>query len=601
MNIFNRINRLLPGLRFLMAFLVFANLTPLASTPAQNGVYPGSLPPPAPLASMFGPCPAFPQNSFWNTPVDTLPVHPSSSAWINSIGASRGFHMDFGSGTWAGGPIGIPFNIISGASATKYTVDFYYPGDSDPGPYPIPASPKQEFGSDHHILIVDTDDCKLYELYDASLQGTQWLGGSGAIWDLNANNLRTDTWTSADAAGLPILPGLARYEEVAAGVIQHALRFTTNCTANYYIWPARHVAQSGSCANPVPFGARFRLKSSFNISGFSPQARILLQAMKTYGIVLADNGSPWYVSGAPDQSWNNTVLHELDVVQGNNFEAVDTSGLMIDYNSGATNYYAQDTQINSYPSNPAASTSATFAFSRASAAYPFECKLDSAAFQPCTSPITYTGLTLGSHTFSVHAVNGTTVLDVHPPSYTWQIQTFLDVPPSYWAASYIDRLSASAITSGCGFENYCPEQPVTRAQMAVFLERGIHGSSFDPGLPAITFTDTTTNWARYWIEALRTDGITSGCGLNTYCPETVVTRDQMAVFLLRAEHSKTYLPPHVTNRFLDIPAGYWAADWIEQLANESITSGCSLTAYCPATPVTRAQMAVFLVRTFSLP
>ncbi|WP_345307150.1 hypothetical protein [Candidatus Villigracilis saccharophilus] len=279
-------------------------------------------------APVVGGCQIFPQNNFWNTPVNALPVHSLSSAWINSIGATQGFHMDFGSGTWNGGPIGIPFNVISGSQTPKYVVDFYYPGESDAGPYPIPLNPAIEYGSDHHILSIDTDDCKLYEIYDAWQSSGNWFGGSGAIWDLNSNALRPDGWTSADAAGLPIFPGLVRYEEIAAGEITHALRFTTNCTANYYLWPARHVAQSGSCASPVPFGARFRLKADYNISGFSPQARIILQAMKTYGIVLADNGSPWYVSGAPSESWNNDMLHELDVVTGNNFEAVDTAGLV---------------------------------------------------------------------------------------------------------------------------------------------------------------------------------------------------------------------------------------------------------------------------------
>ncbi len=247
--------------------------------------------------------------------------------------------MDFGSGTWDGGPIGIPFNVIDGSVTTDYVVDFYYPDESDPGPYPIPSNPKREWGSDHHILIIDTEDCHLYEIYDASKSGGAWSGGSGAIWDLNSNALRPDTWTSADAAGLPILPGLVRYEEILAGEINHALRFTTNCTADYYIWPARHVAQSGSCAAPPPFGARFRLKENYDITGYSPQAQIILQAMKTYGIILADNGSPWYVSGAPSEDWDNDMLHELDDLTGNAFEAVDTSSLIVDANSGETPYH----------------------------------------------------------------------------------------------------------------------------------------------------------------------------------------------------------------------------------------------------------------------
>ncbi len=285
----------------------------------------------------IGSCQLFPDNNFWNVPIDNLPVHANSSKWINSIGAGDSFHMDFGSGTWNGGPIGIPYNIVSGASVNKYNIDFYYPDESDSGPYPLPASPKIEHGGDRHILTVDTDDCTLYEIYDAWKSSGQWHGGSGAIWHLGQNDLRPDTWTSADAAGLPILPGLARYEEISAGVIEHALRFTANCTANYYIWPARHKAQHGSCATPVPFGARFRLKGDYDISGFSSQAQVLLQAFKTYGIVLADNGSDWYVSGSPSASWDNDQLHELDALTGSDFEAVDTSSLMVSQDSAATN------------------------------------------------------------------------------------------------------------------------------------------------------------------------------------------------------------------------------------------------------------------------
>lgn len=285
----------------------------------------------------LGGCPVYPPDNIWNTPIDTLPVHARSAQWIDSIGANTGFHMDFGSGTWAGGPIGIPFNILSGASVTKYPLDFYYPTESDPGPYPIPSNPNMEYGSDHHILIVDTDTCTLYEIYDASYSGSEWSGGSGAIWNMNSNALRTAGWTSADAAGLPILPGLARYDEIEAGFINHALRFTASST-NSYIWPARHLTSGspGVLTSTPPMGARFRLKAGYDISGFPPEMQIILQAMKTYGIILADNGSDWYVSGAPDERWDNDMLHLLDVLRGSDFEAVDSSSLMVDYDSGQT-------------------------------------------------------------------------------------------------------------------------------------------------------------------------------------------------------------------------------------------------------------------------
>jgi hypothetical protein len=276
----------------------------------------------------------FPADNFWNARVDSLPVDSHSKAWIDSIGREAGFHMDFGSGTWDGGPIGIPYNLAD-AGTQKFTFTFYYPDESDPGPYPIPQGYQREWGSDHHILVVDSSSCTLYETYDAGYENGKWSGGSGAVWDLHSNALRPAGWTSADAAGLPILPGLARYDEVAAGEIRHALRFTAENT-NGYIWPARHLTSDDTAPNVPPMGARFRLKASFDVSTFPPEMQVLLRAMQQYGIVLADNGSNWYVSGAPDPHWDNDMLHLLDVVSGNDFEAVDTSTLMVNPDSGQT-------------------------------------------------------------------------------------------------------------------------------------------------------------------------------------------------------------------------------------------------------------------------
>ena len=295
-------------------------------------------------AASLGGCALFPANNFWNTPVDNLPVHARSDQWVNTIGRTTGFHMDFGSGTWDGGPIGIPYNVV-GASTPKVSVSFYYDEQSDPGPYPIPSSPLIEYGSDHHILIVDNSTCTLYELFDASYSGGTWSGGSGAIWNLNSNALRPDTWTSADAAGLPILPGLVRYDEILSGHIDHAIRFTAENT-NGYIWPARHLTSDDPSAPQIPpMGARFRLKASFNVSSYPAAMQVILNAMKTYGIVLADNGSDWYVSGAPDERWDNDMLHLLDDLSGDDFEAVDTSKLMIAYDSGAAQPPSASVQV----------------------------------------------------------------------------------------------------------------------------------------------------------------------------------------------------------------------------------------------------------------
>ena len=274
----------------------------------------------------------FPADNYWNTPIDSLPTHPQSDVWIESIGSDEEFHMDFGSGEWDGGPIGIPYDIVSGSTVNKYSLDFYYPDESDAGPYPISENPAIEWGGDHHILVVETDRCSLYEIYDASFDNGGWNGGSGAIWDLNSNALRPTDWTSADAAGLPILPGLVRYDEIVVGEIKHALRFTAEDTAGY-IWPARHLTSDPQDDIP-PMGARFRLKADYDISSFPQEMQVILHAMKTYGIILADNGSNWFVSGAPDEHWDNDMLHLLDVLTGNDFEVVDTSGMIVDVNFG---------------------------------------------------------------------------------------------------------------------------------------------------------------------------------------------------------------------------------------------------------------------------
>jgi hypothetical protein len=284
-------------------------------------------------------CPVFPENNIWNTSVADLPLDPQSSTFINTIGPTQGIHPDFGSGTWNGGPIGIPYNVVDG-SQTEVNISFEYTEENDPGPYPIPPNALIEGGSqsagDRHVLVLDRDSCILYELFSAyPQQNGTWQTGSGAVYDLNSNALRPAGWTSADAAGLPILPGLVRYDEVAAGEIRHALRFTAAQTRSEYVWPARHEASSLTGAQIPPMGQRFRLKAGFDISRFSAPVRVILQAMKTYGLILADNGSAWYISGAPDSRWDNDLLvSELAQVKGSDFEAVDVSSLMVDPDSG---------------------------------------------------------------------------------------------------------------------------------------------------------------------------------------------------------------------------------------------------------------------------
>ncbi len=270
-------------------------------------------------------CPVFPKSNPWNKRVDSLPVAANSDEIVGSIGANGSVHADFGSGLWEGAPIGIPITVV-GTRQHKTRVSFEYADESDRGPYPIPRNVKIEGGrsstGDRHAIIVDRSSCRLYELYSLYPKGGGWKAGSGAIWSLRSNKLRPAGWTSADAAGLPIFPGLARYDEVKRGVIDHALRFTVQRTRRAYVFPARHYASDSNDASLPPMGLRLRLKASFDVSGYPRQARIVLVALKRYGMIVADNGSSWYITGAPDKRWSNDQLHTLGRVKGSDFEVV---------------------------------------------------------------------------------------------------------------------------------------------------------------------------------------------------------------------------------------------------------------------------------------
>ena len=289
---------------------------------------------------VIGGCPVLPSNNIWNTPVDTLPVQANSATLVNTIGAGRGFHPDFGSGLWEGAPMGIPFVLVPG-SQQKYPVTFDYSSEADPGPYAVPLNAPIEGGAastgDRHTMAIDTTNCILYELYNAFPQSNSWIASSGAIFDLKSNALRPYGWTSTDAAGLPIVPGLITYDEVASGEIKHALRFTAPQTRAEFVWPARHLASSLTGSQYPRMGERLRLKASFDITPYPADVQVILRAMKKYGIMLADNGSAWYLTGAPDDRWNNDTLSTLRSVLGSNLEAVDATVLMVDPNSGATN------------------------------------------------------------------------------------------------------------------------------------------------------------------------------------------------------------------------------------------------------------------------
>jgi hypothetical protein len=272
-------------------------------------------------------CTVFPPDNIWNADISGLPVHPKSAAWLASMEASTTkLHPDFGRP-----PYGLPFAVVDDSHSTT-SVRFLYDDESDPGTYPFGPDIPLEQGSDRHALMVNGNTCVLYELYAANWNGGNPRAGSGAIFDLGSNALRPDTWTSADAAGMPILSGLVRYDEVVAGSITHAIRFTADLTDCSHLWPARHDA--GTCnPNFPPMGARFRLKASFSLSGFNRSAKVILRAMKRYGLFMTDNGSNFYFQGTEDSRWPDRLLDQLKTVPGSAFQAVDESCLMIDPDS----------------------------------------------------------------------------------------------------------------------------------------------------------------------------------------------------------------------------------------------------------------------------
>ena len=294
-----------------------------ANPPSQEGVVVGE--------SLAG-RQIFPSDNPWNQDISGEPVDSNSAVLIASIGNDTGLHPDFGT-FWDNRPMGFSYVVVPGTLA-KSQVSFDYADESDSGPYPIPLNPPIEGGKnsdgDRHILMVDRDNWILYELFYAYKRSSGWTAGSGAIFDLNSNDLRPDGWTSADAAGLPILPGLARYDEVAEqGEITHALRFTAENTRRAYVAPARHYASSNTSASLPPMGMRVRLKASFDISGFSAHNQVILRALKKYGMFLADNGSDWFISGTHDTRWDDEDLNQLKSIKGRSFEVVQMDAVTV--------------------------------------------------------------------------------------------------------------------------------------------------------------------------------------------------------------------------------------------------------------------------------
>jgi hypothetical protein len=320
---------------------------PGTGRPVASGPPPAAATPVVPGRAGFGvrpsptgrDCRILPADNVWHADVSRLPTHPRSAAMVAAIGADAAVHPDFGSGTWQGAPIGIPITVVP-AGQRRVPVSFGYADESDPGPYPVPPDAAVEGGprgdGDRHVLVWDRAACRAYELFDAHPAGAGWRAGSGAVFDLRANRLRPAGWTSADAAGLSILAGLVRYDEVAAGRVDHAIRVTVPRTRTGWTWPATHSASTATDPALPQLGQRLRLKRSVDLSRLPRQARIVAEAMRRYGLIVADHGSAWFLSGAPDARWDNDDLRALGGLHGSDFEVVDAARLMVDRASGAT-------------------------------------------------------------------------------------------------------------------------------------------------------------------------------------------------------------------------------------------------------------------------
>ncbi|GAA4760118.1 hypothetical protein GCM10023350_52970 [Nocardioides endophyticus] len=295
-----------------------------------------------PVERAVGGCSVFPADNWWNADVSGLPVHARSRQWLSHMSTDRDLHPDFGPSYGDGPDYGIPVTVVK-PSHQRVRVRFDYADESDRVRYPLGRDTRVEGGrgseGDKHTVVVDRGSCRLYETWNTRSRGTRWMAGSGAVWSLRSNALRPEGWTSADAAGLPILPGLLRWAEVKAGRVDHAIRFTTDVTSRHHLWPARHDAGSRSSRAYPPMGARFRLKPGFSTSGLSPYTVAVVEAMKTYGLVLADNGSPWYFQGEQNRHWPERLIEELKGIPASAFVAVDTASLQVSRNSAQVRSY----------------------------------------------------------------------------------------------------------------------------------------------------------------------------------------------------------------------------------------------------------------------
>jgi hypothetical protein len=489
-------------------------------------------------------------------------------------------------------------------------------------------------------LIFDRDRNWLYELYALYWNGTGWQAGSGAFFDLNVNGRRPDTWTSGDAAGLAILPGLVRYDEVyGPGEIRHAFRVTLRAS-NGYVYPASHAA--GSNGSALPMGARLRLKASKDISGFSAPIQKIFRAMKTYGLVMADNGSDMFVSGAYDTRWNNDILNPaFAALSAGDFEVVQLgympqvpSPLGVDAHAGTGTSSDVDGVLEpgetvlieptwTFQRRTGATLNGSLRSWTGPAGAVYSVADGSAGYGNQAGVLTGSGTAVSCRT----ATGDCYLVSVSAPAsrpalhwdatleetlsttgiYPWKVHvgaSFPDVPRTHPFYRFVETLLHNGVTGGCGAAGYCPDRAVTRGEMAVFLLAAEHGPGFAP--PPATggvFSDVPTGHPfAAWIEQLAAEGLTNGCGGGSYCPSQPISRAQVAAFLLVAEHGTGYVPPAAVGVFTDVPANDPFAPWIEQLHAEGISAGCAISPprYCPSASLSRGQMAVYLSQTFRL-
>ena len=370
-----------------------------ATSSAQSGTCPGMTI--GQLTSLNGFVP-FPSSNLWNTDISAAPVDPNSANILSYIGNTVTLHPDFSSGTFNGQTGGIPYQVVASNSTPMATIKFGS-SESDPGPMPLPSNALIEGypnpgNGDRHVLVLDRTGCWLYELYAASLKKGVWAVGSSAVWDMTINEQRPYTWTSADAAGLPIFPGLVRYDEVAAGAINHAIRFTVPSTRRAFVAPASHWASSITDPNAPPMGTRLRLKASFDISGFSPTNQVILTALKKYGMILADNGSAIFITGAPDDRWNNDDLHHLTSVIGSNFEVVQMSTVITDSNN-PTGTAPVITAFTANPTSIHKGQTVTLSWSTSGAIYNI--------ISPQVGPVRTTSITVSPASSTTYTLNST--------------------------------------------------------------------------------------------------------------------------------------------------------------------------------------------------